>query len=147
MVPPRLRFGWWLVLATAFVVALFVVAAAVLWSGADGTQRVAIRAVVQDRLSLLAALAVLLPFVLGGLLRWWMNAYPLAAARMVDEVAHIHAVDGRHRVAVAGGQAMRQLADAINVFADGEERLQRAMQRHIDESDGRLAEERQRLAA
>jgi len=147
MVPPRLRFGWWLALATAFVAALFAIVAAVLWAGADGSQRVAIRAVVQDHLSLLAAFAVLLPFVLGAFLRWWMNAYPMAAVRMVEEVAHIHAVDGRHRVTVAGGQAMRQLADAINVFADGEERLQRAMQRHIDESDGRLAEERQRLAA
>src|SRR5256885_3093695 len=124
MVPPRLRFGGWLALATVFVVVLFAVVAAVLWAGADGSQRVAIRAVVQDRLSLLAALAVLLPFVLGGLLRWWMNAYPLAAARMVDEVTRIHAADARHRVGVVGGQAMRQLADAINVFADGEGRVQ-----------------------
>src|SRR5256885_3077041 len=106
MVPPRLRFGGWLALATVFVVVLFAVVAAVLWAGADGSQRVAIRAVVQDRLSLLAALAVLLPFVLGGLLRWGMNAYPPAAARMVDGVTPIHAARPRHPVGAARGPAM-----------------------------------------
>src|SRR5256885_16968127 len=106
MVPPRLRFGGWLALATVFVVVLFAVVAAVLWAGADGSQRVAIRAVVQDRLSLLAAPAVLLPFVLGGLLRWGMNAYPLAPARMVAEGARIPAADARPPVGAAGGPAM-----------------------------------------
>jgi DNA polymerase-3 subunit epsilon len=146
-VAPRLRFGWWLALATLFVLALLAVAAAVVWTGADGSQRVAIRAVVQDRLSLLAALALLLPFVLAGVLRWWMHAYPLAAARLADEVARLRTTDPRLRVGVAGGQAMRQLADAINGLADVHERLQHAMQQRVAEAGMLLAQERQQLEA
>jgi DNA polymerase-3 subunit epsilon len=145
--PPRLRFSWWLALATLFVLALLGVAGAVVWTGADGAQRVAIRAAVQDRLPLLAALALLLPFVLAGVLGWWLRAYPLAAARLADEVARSSAGTRRERIGVAGGQAMRQLADAINGLADGHERVLHALQQRVEAADAQLAQERQRLAA
>src|SRR5215470_19181336 len=101
---PRLRFSWWLALATLFVLALLGVVAAVLWTGADGSQRVAMRAVVQDRLSMLAALALLLPFVLAGVLGWWLRAYPLTAARLAEDVGRLLAAARSERVGVAGGQ-------------------------------------------
>src|SRR5437763_4643676 len=109
---PGARFGLRLALLTAAVLALFAIVGAALWLGIERGQRAALAAVLQDKLSLLAALALLLPFALGGLLRWWMAAWPQAAVRMAHEVGLLDTPGAGRRVTLGGAAAMRQLGDA-----------------------------------
>lgn len=143
----RLRFAVWLTLATAFVLGLFAIVGFALWFDMQDAQRVVVRTVLKERLPLLLILAFLLPFLLGGLLHWGMAAWPLAASRMAEEVALIHTINPSYRVSLAGAQAMRQLGDAINAFAEAHRKLQRDVQARVDEANAQLTEEKNRLAA
>jgi DNA polymerase III subunit epsilon len=141
------RFALWLTLLTLFVYGLFAIAAGALWVDLDVQQRVLLRALLVERAALLAILALLLPFPLGVMLRWWIWSYPAAAQRMAEELALIHTVNPAHRVTIDGGSAMRQLGDAINIFADAHRRLAGQVQARVDEANLRLEEEKNRLAA
>jgi DNA polymerase III subunit epsilon len=143
----RLRFTLWLALATAFVLGLFAIVGFALWFDLQEAQRVVLRAMLKERAPLLLILAFLLPFLLGGLLRWGMAAWPLAASRMAEEVALIHTVNPSHRVSLIGAQAMRQLGDAINALGEAHRRLLRDVQLRVDEANAQLTEEKNRLAA
>ena len=141
------RFALWLTLLTLFVYGLFGIAATALWLDLDAPQRVLLRSLVIERVPLLVILALLLPFMLGALLRWWIWSYPAAATRMAEELPLIHTVNPAHRVTILGGAAMRQLGDAINTFADAYRRLAGQVQARVDEANLRLEEEKNRLAA
>ncbi len=145
--PAGARFAIRLALLTSFVLGLFAVVAVALWTGLDPGQRATLRDVLQAKLSLLAALALLLPFLLGGLLRWWMGAYPLAAASMTEEVAQVQAGSGGRRVTLAGAAPMRQLGDAVNGLVEVHDRLRSQVQRRVEEARQQVEEERGRLAA
>ena len=145
--PAPLRFALWLTLATLVVFGLFAIAGTALWLDLEPAQRGALRAMLHDRTPLLVILVLMVPVWLAVLLRWWLRAYPIAAARMADEVGLIHTVDPAHRVALTGGQAMRHLGDAVNALAAAHERLNRQVQGRVDEAHVRLDEERNRLAA
>ena len=143
----RLRFALWLSLATAFVLGLFAIVGFALWFDLEEGQRTVLRTMLQEKLPLLLILAFLLLFLLGALLRWGMSAWPLAAARMAEEVALVHTVNPSHRVSLAGAQPMRQLGDSINALAEAHRRLQRDVQQRVDEAHAQLTEEKNRLAA
>lgn len=143
----RLRFALWLALLTLFVCALFAGVAGVLWLDLDAPQREQLRALLGERAALFVMLALLLPFVLGGLLRWGLNAYPAAAQRMAEELLLIQTVNPEHRITLGGGAEMRQLAQTMNGFADIHRRLESRVKARVDEANRRLAEERNRLAA
>lgn len=143
----RVRFALWLALLTLLVLALFGGVAGVLWLDLDAAQREQMRLLLAERVALFVMLALLLPFVLGGLLRWWFGAYPGAARRMAEELALIQTVNPAHRVTLAGGAEMQRLAEAINGFADVHRRLESQVKARVDEANQRLAEERNRLAA
>ena len=143
----RVRFALWLALLTLLVLALFGAVAGVLWLDLDLAQREQLRLLLGERVALFVMLALLLPFVLGGLLRWWFGAYPGAARRMAEELALIQSVNPAHRVTLAGGAEMQRLAEAINGFADVHRRLESQVKARVDEANQRLAEERNRLAA
>lgn len=143
----RARFALWLALLTLFVYALFGLVVGVLWLDLDQPQRLQLRALLGERVALFVMLALLLPFALGGLMRWWFNAYPATAQRMAEELAVVHTVNPEHRLTIVGGQEMRLLGDAINVFADAHRRLAGQVQLRVDEANHRLVEEKNRLAA
>lgn len=141
------RFAAWLAVLTLAVLALFAAVAGTLFVGLEPAQRAVLRAVLAERATLLVVLALLLPFVLAVPLRWWMRAWPRAAARMAEEVTLIHTVNPAHRVTPTGGAAMRELGDALNAFAGAHERLRQQVASRVDEAHARLEEEKNRLAA
>lgn len=141
------RFAAALAALTLFVLALFGIAGGVLLASLEPAQRAAWQSMLAQRQLLLAALALMLPFVLAVPLRWWLRAWPRAAARMAEEVTLIHTVNPAHRVTPAGAAELRQLADSLNAFAGAHERLQQRVAARIDEANARLEEEKNRLAA
>jgi DNA polymerase III epsilon subunit family exonuclease len=146
-VSARARFAIWLALLTLLVyacVGAFVMAA---WLSLGSDGQVQLRALMVTAAVPLVAVALLLPVLLGGLLRWWIAAYPGAAVRMAEEVALIHTVNPAHRVTLAGGSEMRLLGLAINALAEAHTRLDSQVQARVDDAHQRLAEEKNRLAA
>ena len=140
-------FALWLTLLTLFAYGLFGAVGGALWFDLDVAQRAALRALLADRVALIALTALLLPVPLGLLLRRWIRSYPAVASRMAEELALIHSVNPAHRVALDGGAAMRRLGGAINSFADAHMRLAGQVQARVDEANLRLEEEKNRLAA
>src|SRR5688572_27024977 len=134
----NLRFAVWLTLLTLFVLGLIGVVGVALAIDLDPPQRGVLRALLKERLPLLIILALMLPLLLGALLRWWMWAYPIAAARMAEEVTLIQTVNPRHRVALTGGREMRLLGDAVNALAAVHEQAGRQVQARVDEANARL---------
>lgn len=145
--PAKLRFALQLALLTLFALALVSIVALAVWTDADATQRQWLRIVVAERMPLLVILALLLPFPLAGLLRWWIWLYPAAVRRMTEEVTLVHTVNPRHRLAVQGSAEVRQLGDAVNALADALVRAQSEVQARVAEANLRVTEERNRLAA
>ncbi|WP_280151138.1 exonuclease domain-containing protein [Piscinibacter sp. XHJ-5] len=143
----NLRFAARLALLTLFVLGLIGIVGLALVIDIDPAQRGALRALLKERLPLLVILALMLPFLLGALLRWWMWAYPMAAARMAEEVTVIQMVNPQHRVSLTGGREMRLLGDAVNALAGVREQAGRQVQARIDDANARLEEEKNRLAA
>jgi DNA polymerase-3 subunit epsilon len=143
----KTRFALWLGLLTLFVIALFVAFGAALWADLDAPQRDSLRAMLLQRPTLPVIFVLLLPFVLGGLLKWAMAAYPIAAARMAEDVALIHTVNPGHRVTLDGGPELRKLGEAVNVFADAHAALSKQVQSRIEEANASVEEEKNRLAA
>jgi DNA polymerase III subunit epsilon len=146
-VSAQVRFALWLALLTLLVLALFGVVVGVLWLDLDAAQREQLSLLLGERVALFVMLALLLPFVLGGLLRWWFAAYPGTARRMAEELALVQTVNPAHRVTLAGGVEMQRLGEAINAFADVHRQLESQVKARVDEANQRLAEERNRLAA
>ena len=68
------RFALWLALLTLFAYGLFGAVAGALWFDLDLAQRAALRALLADRVALIALLALLLPVPLGLLLRRWIRS-------------------------------------------------------------------------
>ncbi|HEY0857934.1 MAG TPA: exonuclease domain-containing protein [Albitalea sp.] len=143
----KARFALWLAACTLFVIGLFVLAGLAWWTSHDAAQRATFEKLLQARVPLLISMALLLPFLLGVVLSWWMKRYPLAAERMAEEVVLIYTVNPEHRVARAGGAEMRQLADTVNALAETLDTLRRDVQSRIAEAHRRLEEEKNRLAA
>lgn len=143
----RARFAFWLALLTLLVYACVGVFAAAGWFSLGADERAQLRALAGAAAVPLVAVALLLPVALGGLLRWWIAAYPEAAQRMAEEVALIHTVNRAHRVSLAGGPEMRLLGAAINALAEAHARLDSQVQARVDDAHQRLAEEKNRLAA
>jgi DNA polymerase-3 subunit epsilon len=141
------RFAAWLVALTLSVLAVLGAVAGTLVASAEPAQRAALLAWAGERMPLLVALGLMLPLVLAVPLRWWMRAWPGAAARMADEVTLIHTVNPEHRLTPAGGPEMRRLVDALNTFAAAHDRLRRQVAARIDDANARLEEEKNRLAA
>lgn len=141
------RFALWLTLLTLLVYVCVGVFAAVGWFVLGADERAQLLALAGGAAVPLVAVALLLPVALGGLLRWWIAAYPEAAQRMAEEVALIHTVNRAHRVTLAGGPEMRLLGVAVNALAEAHARLDSQVQARVDEAHQRLAEEKNRLAA
>ena len=80
----RARFALWLTLLTLLVYACVGVFAAAGWFVLGADERAQLLALAGGAAVPLVAVALLLPVALGGLLRWWIAAYPGAAQRMAN---------------------------------------------------------------
>jgi len=143
----RARFALWVGVACLLVAALVGAAGAALWADLGPTERESLRALLSGRAAIVALFVFFLPFVLGAVLRFAFAAYPGAARRLAEELRLIHTVNPEHRVTPAGGAELRELAAEINRFADAHVALQRDVGARIEESNLRLAQEKNRLAA
>ncbi len=81
------------------------------------------------------------------LLKRWFAAYPAAALRLSEQVRDIHAVDAESRIEPHGGPEMRQLAAALNALAVVHRTLRRSVEGRVEESNARLVQQKNRLAA
>jgi DNA polymerase-3 subunit epsilon len=144
---PGTRFAAWLALLIAGVLGWIALSGWLLWRDLDEPERTALGALIAPREPLLVLAAAGLAVMLGALLRAWFAAYPQAARRMADEVRDLHAVDAERRVEPRGGPEMQQLAAAMNAFAVVHRTLKTSIGARVDESNARLEQEKQRLAA
>jgi DNA polymerase-3 subunit epsilon len=144
---PRSKFALWVWICCMLFAGLMALAGAALWADLNDEERRALAALLQPRVTLFSALALLLPFVVGAALRSWFKAYPQAATRLAEELRLIHTVNPAHRVAAEGGAEMRQLAQAVNAFAQTHATLRSEVETRIALSGAHLLQEKNRLAA
>jgi DNA polymerase-3 subunit epsilon len=147
MARPRTRFAIALALLVVAVEGAVALAAYGFWLDLDAGERALMHAVFDGRMPLFALAAFFLPFLLGALLRKAFNDYPLAAAKIGEALHVMHTVNPKHRVEAVGGAEMRELAAALNAFADAHEALQRDVDARVEESNARLQQQKNRLAA
>ena len=149
---PRTKFALWLALCCVSFVGLAALAGIALWLDLSALEREALAAMLRSRVVLFVVLALLLPFALGAVLRRWFNAYPMAATRLAEEVRLMHTVNPAHRVDTSTGAAtsaeeIRQIAQAVNAFAQAHAGLRSDVETRIAQSGAHLLQEKNRLAA
>jgi DNA polymerase-3 subunit epsilon len=145
--PARGRFALTLALLAGGVLGWVALTAWVLWRDLSEAQQEALAAMLEPRAPLLLLAAAALAFLLGVLLQRWFAAYPLAARRLSEQVRDIHAVDTDSRIEPHGGPEMQQLAGAVNAFAVVHRTLRRSVEARVQESNARLVQQKNRLAA
>jgi len=143
----RSTFALWVALACALVIGLAAAAGAALWADLDATERETLSGLLSGRATIGLLVLFFLPFVLGAALRLLFMLYPEAARRLVDELRLIHTVNLEHRITPAGGAELRELAAEIDRFADVHRALRRDVDTRVEESNLRLEQEKNRLAA
>lgn len=144
---PRARFALWLASACALVVALAAAGGAVLWADLGPTEREVLSGLLAGRVAIGVLLLFFLPFVFGAALQWLFARYPAAARRLAEELRLVRTVNPEHRVTPAGAAELRELAAEINRLADAHAALKGEVDARIEESNLRLGQEKNRLAA
>jgi DNA polymerase-3 subunit epsilon len=144
---PRTRFS---IALAAVVLAVFfwlALAGLALWSSIDDAERDALAGILAGRGPLLLLAIVGLAVVLGALLQWAWAAYPAVAQRLADQVRDAYAVEADTRIEPRGGPEMKALASAVNAFAVVHRTLRRSVNTRVEESNARLQQQKNRLAA
>ena len=145
--PLQRRFAITLALVAGGVLGWLGLAAWVLWRDLSAAEREALGALLEPRGPLLLLAALGLALLLGVLLKRWFAAYPAAALRLSEQVRDIHAVEADSRIEPHGGPEMRQLAAAVNALAVVHRTLRRSVEGRVEESNARLVQQKNRLAA
>src|SRR5690606_1273973 len=117
------------------------------WLDLSLAERDLLLALLAPRAMLLLSLGILLVALLALLLRGWRMAYPLAARRLEEAVGIIQRVNPQHRAAIGGAKPMRRLAHVLNNFADAYFAQRQDIEGRIAETNARLEQEKNRLAA
>jgi len=92
-----------------------------LWTDLEPAQRELLAALLRPRVALVVLLLILLPVPIGLLLRFWVRAYPKAAAHMRDEVLIIANANSEHRVTPVGDanlglQLLLQMSGPTSIY-------------------------------
>jgi len=143
----RLKFA--LLLVGLYLVSLVPIAAvgALFWADLDWVERDSFLATVERRASLFVLAALTMLGVVAVLLRVFYAKYVTPPLRLAEGTRIILGANPGHRVTPEGGQEPQALAEVINAFAAQHQSLQRDVEARIREAQGRVAEERNRLAA
>ncbi len=144
---PGVRFALWLAALFAAIVALAAGVAGLLATGlAEDEQRLLWR-LVDERAPLLGFVALILFFACAGLLRWLSARFVTPLSGLAEQTRIVASANLEHRVATPGGPELADLAASINRLGDAYRAQHLEMEARIAESNARLEEERNRLAA
>jgi DNA polymerase III subunit epsilon len=143
----RLRFALWLGAFFGAIVALFAAVGGLLVAGLGDDEQRVLRHVLEERGPLLGFLALIVFFLCGGILHWLRGRFVAPLQALAEQTRIVASANLEHRVAAAGGAETAQLAAAINRLGDAYRGQHGDMQARIAESNSRLGEERNRLAA
>ena len=143
----RLKYSIWLALVFAGIVAVIAASAAFMAAGLpDAEYRLLLR-IVDERAQTLGLAAALLLVACAALLGWVFRNYITALRALAEQTRIVFTANPEHRVPVRGAAELSDLAATINRLADAYHRLQRDLEVRVGQSNARLEEERNRLAA
>lgn len=143
----KLKFA--LLLAGLYVLSLVPIAVVgyLFWSDLDWVERESFLAIVERRANLFVLAGVTMFGVVAILLRSFYDKYVTPPLKLAEGTRIILGANPGHRVTPEGGEEPQALAQVINAFAAQHEALQRDVDERIREAQGRVSEERNRLAA
>jgi DNA polymerase-3 subunit epsilon len=141
------KFTLWLGAFFGAVVALIAAVAGLVAAGLAPEEQRVLWQVLEERAQLLAFVALILFFACGFILRWLTARFVTPLRALAEQARIASSANIEHRVAVEGGPETAELAAAINRLGDAHRAQHLDMGTRIAESNARLEEERNRLAA
>ena len=144
---PRLRFALALGAFFGTLVALGAVVGALLGAGASDEDQRVLWKLLDERAPLLGFVALLLFFTCAGLVRWFAARFVTPLGALAEQTRIVASANPGHRVATTGGAELGDLTAAINRLGDAYRGQHKDLEARIAESNARLEEERNRLAA
>jgi DNA polymerase-3 subunit epsilon len=144
---PRLKFA--LALATLFgaVAALVAAVVALVAAGLPPDDAAVVHRVLEDRAPLLAFIALIVFIACAGVLRGFFARFVAPLRSIAEQAVIVASANLEHRVTSTGGPETAEVARAINVLGNAYRSQHGALEERIAESNARLEEERNRLAA
>lgn len=143
----RLRFALWVGAFFGAIVVLVATIGVLLAAGLGDDEQRVLRHVLEERGPLLGFLALIVFFACGGVLHWLRERFVAPLQALAAQTRVVASANLEHRVTVAGGADVARLAAAINRLGDAYRSQHGDMEARIAESNARLGEERNRLAA
>lgn len=110
-------------------------------------QQAVLSRLLEDRGGLLFVLALAIVGAFFLTLQFLFRAYLKPAIKLAEDIRIMQTVNPAHHARVVGGEEMKQLAAAINGFADAYRGLQDDVETRISEANTHLEAEKNRLAA
>ena len=143
----RTKFALWLGAFFGGIVALAATVAVLVAVSLEEDEQRVLRNVLDERGPLLGFVALILLFACGGILQWLFARFVSPLRALAEQTRIVASANLEHRVAAAGGPETAELAAAINRLGDAYRSQHSDMEARIADSNSRLEEERNRLAA
>ena len=144
---PRLRFALWVAAAFGAIAALVGVVLVLATAGMREEEQRLLREALEERGPLLAFIALVVLIACAGLMRWLFARLVSPLAAIAAQTRTIASANIAHRVSSPGGPETGELVASINRLGDAYRSQHAEMEARIAESNARLEEERNRLAA
>jgi DNA polymerase-3 subunit epsilon len=143
----RLRFALWLGAFFGVVVALVAAVGVLATAGLEGDKQRVVREILEERGPLLGFIALIVLIACAGILRWLAGRFVAPLASIAAQARIVASANLEHRIVASGGRDTAELAASVNRLGDAYRAQHAEMQARIVESNTRLEEERNRLAA
>ncbi len=144
---PRLRLALWVAAAFGAIVALVAAVAVLATAGMGAAEERVLREALDERGPLLAFIALIVLIACVGLVRLLFARLVAPLAAIAAQTRIVASANIAHRVAATGGPETGELVASINRLGDAYREQHADMEARIGESNARLQEERNRLAA
>ena len=143
----RLRFALWVAVLFGALVALVAGVGLLAFSGLGPADREVVTRVLDERSPLLGFLAFLALFACAGVVAWLHARLVAPLAALAAQTRIVATANPEHRVPTEGGRDVAEVAAAINRLGDAYRSESADLESRIAESNARVEEERNRLAA
>jgi DNA polymerase-3 subunit epsilon len=144
---PRLKFSLWLAALFGAVAAVVAAVGTLFFAGLAPRDRQVFARALEEEGPLLAFIALIVFIACAGLLRWLFARFVLPLRALAEQTVLVASANVEHRVVAQGGPETAELARAINRLGDAYRVQHGDMDARVAESNARLEEERNRLAA